>query len=91
MRVVLAVEHLPMNATLLEEDWYSIPINALRNIALHHASTEVGVDGCIALQNQTQQTLGVVWPLQAQSCIVKTCVCVCVNQVTWAACSQHSL
>ena len=55
MRVVLAVEHIPMNATLLEEDWYSIPINALRNIALHHASTKVGVDGCTALQNQTQQ------------------------------------
>lgn len=40
MKVVLAVEQLPQNQTLLDEDWYTIPINALRNIALHNAPTE---------------------------------------------------
>lgn len=41
MHLVLAVEQLPTNQTLLDEDWYTIPINALRNIALHNAATEV--------------------------------------------------
>lgn len=38
--MILAVEQLPKNSTLLDEGWYTIPINALRNIALKYAQTE---------------------------------------------------
>lgn len=41
MRVILAVEELPTDETLLADGLFSIPVNALRNIALLNAATEV--------------------------------------------------
>lgn len=60
VRLVMAVEHLPNNQTLLEEDWYTIPINALRNIALRHAATEARTNTWYTCYHHSSSHLQVV-------------------------------
>ncbi len=56
MQVVMVTETLPSNTTLLDEDYYTIPINALRNIALEHAPSEVVVAQWVFVHTQNTHT-----------------------------------